>query len=212
MTNYIVNPSEPTNNNGWTITGAINNPLNNEPWTSADGNSTHSYFDGGNWGGNSWETAMSQNITLPAGQYSLSVKARAAREVDAYSLSVGGQTINLPCLGNAGNIFNRGWGDSYVVFESDGNPVVIRIDASSTTLHTWFSISDFRLMQLSALGIDINNDGKMDFDDVPALIAVILGKDPDHLYNHDAADVNNDGYITVVDATKLVNLLRGKGN
>ena len=212
MTSYIVNPSDPTNNNGWTITGAINNPLNNEPWTNADGNSTHSYFDGGNWGGNSWETAMSQSITLPAGEYLLTVKARAAEAVNAYSLSVGGQSINLPRLGNAGNIFNRGWNDAYVVFESDGSPVTIRIDASSTTLHTWFSISDFRLMQLSAQGIDINNDGRMNYDDVPALIAVMLGRDPDHNYNHVAADVNKDGLITIADATKLINLLKEKGN
>ncbi|MBO4315011.1 MAG: hypothetical protein J5867_03455, partial [Prevotella sp.] len=41
MENVIANPKAEDGNNSWTWTGSKNNPASNEPWTDADGNSTH---------------------------------------------------------------------------------------------------------------------------------------------------------------------------
>lgn len=202
-TNSIVNHTEPANNDGWTITGSINNPLNNEPWTNADGTNTHSYFDGGAWGNTSWTTTMSQTITIPAGRYLLTAKARAAAPV-TFTMSTGDETITLPSLNATGNVFDRGWGDSYVEFISTGS-TTITISASANEIHTWFSISDFRLMRLGATEIigDVDKDGDFDRDDLTALVNMLLGR----IQQTDTADVNGDQRVSIADVTALINLL-----
>ena len=147
MTSKIANANNPTNNNDWTWTGNKNNPASNEPWTDADGISTHSYFDGGNWGANAWTTTMEQTVSVPAGKYLLTAKGRAA-ENTTLTLAVGEASVELPHVGSTGNVFNRGWGDASVEFESDGSDITIVVTATSSTLHEWFSISDFRLVRL----------------------------------------------------------------
>ncbi|MBR0433663.1 MAG: endonuclease [Bacteroidaceae bacterium] len=57
---------------------------------------------------------------------------------------------------------------------------------------------------------DVNDDKAITIADVTALVNIILGKDDQQLYNHDAADVNDDGTITIADVTALVNLILGK--
>ena len=152
MTDRIANANNPTNNDGWTWTGNKNNPASNESWTDADGTNNHSYFDGGNWGANSWTTTMSQNITLPAGTYLLTAKARAAQNT-TFTMAVGEVNVTLPHVGSTGNVFDRGWGDASLVFTTEGSGVTITVTASTNTVHEWFSVSDFRLIQLEA-----NND------------------------------------------------------
>ena len=167
MTSSINNATDPANNDGWTWTGNKNNPASNEPWTDADGTSTHSYFDGGNWGANSWTTTMKQTVDIPSGRYLLTAKDRAA-ENTTFTMQAGGQTVNLSHIGSVGNLFDRGWGDSSVEFESDGTPVEILITATSNTLHEWFSISNFRLVQLEAITV-----AQADAADYAALAAAI---------------------------------------
>ena len=147
MTDRIANPNAEDGNNGWTWSGSKNNPASNEPWTNADGNNTHKYFDGGNWNANSWTTTMKQTISLPAGKFLLTAKARAAQNV-TFTMSVGENSVELPHIGSAGNVFDRGWGDASVEFETDGSDVEISVSASTSTVHEWFSISDFRLVRL----------------------------------------------------------------
>ena len=152
-TTYINNPDAEDGNNGWTWTGNKNNPASNEPWTDSDGNSSHKYFDGGTWGASSWTTTMQQDITLPPGKYLLSAMGRAAVNT-TLTMSVGEVSANLPHVGNSGNIFDRGWGEAFLVFESDGlTPSTILVTASSSTIHEWFSISHFRLTQIEARGL-----------------------------------------------------------
>ncbi len=57
---------------------------------------------------------------------------------------------------------------------------------------------------------DVNKDGNVDFDDVPALVEILLGRDnvAPYQYDHDAADVNGNDTITISDVTELVNRLR----
>ena len=147
MTSSITNANDPKNNDGWTWTGNKNNPANKEPWTDADGTNTHSYFDGGNWGANAWTTTMQQTITIPAGKYLLTAKGRAAVNT-TMTMSVGEVNVELPHVGNVGNVFDRGWGDASLEFVTDGSDVTILVTATSNTIHEWFSIGDFRLVRL----------------------------------------------------------------
>ncbi|MBQ6208717.1 MAG: hypothetical protein IJK42_02945 [Prevotella sp.] len=180
MDDVIANPKAENGNNDWTWTGNKNNPASNEPWTDADGNSEHKYFDGGNWNGSSWTTTMKQTISLPAGRYLLTAKGRAAVNT-TLTMAVGENSVELPHVGNTGNVFDRGWGDASVEFETNGEDVEILVTATSSTIHEWFSISDFRLVQLEEIEVPMADD-----DDYAALLEVasyymdaVLGFDVD---------------------------------
>ena len=156
MTSRITNASEPTDNKGWTTSGGMNSPHSNEPWTDANGNSTHSYFDGGSWGNTSWTTTMEQDITIPAGRYLLTAIGRSSEAV-SFAMSVGDVEVNLPNVGSTGNIFDRGWNDASLEFITPGEAkeetVTITIKASTNAQYQWFSIGRFRLVQLEATEI-----------------------------------------------------------
>ena len=152
MTSSIANPAAMDANNGWSWSGTKNDPKNNEPWTDALGSSSHWYFDGGNWNADSWTTTMSQDITLPAGTYLLTAKGRAATNT-TLTLEVGTESVELPHVGSTGNVFDRGWGDASLVFTTDGSGITILVTATSSTIHEWFSIADFRLVSLTDLTV-----------------------------------------------------------
>ena len=149
MRDKILNNNATDGNNSWTWTGNKNNPRNTESWTDSEGNHTYMYFDGGNWSGTGWTTTMEQAITLPAGRYLLTAKGRASDGV-TLTMSVGEESVALPNVNASGNVFNFGWNDGFVVFETDGNAVTIKINATTEGNHQWFSVGDFRLMQLEA--------------------------------------------------------------
>ena len=208
MTDKIANATEPTNNDNWTWTGNKNNPASNESWTDADGTNTHSYFDGGNWNASSWTTTMKQTVNVPAGKYLLTAKARAAVGV-TFTMAVGEASVDLPHIGSTGNIFDRGWGDASVEFETDGNPAEILVTASSNTLHEWFSISNFRLVQLEAIEVPM-----ADADDYAALAAAITAAEEKTL-GFDAneyAPYNNVAALQALAAAKAINPEAEDGN
>ncbi len=154
-TDLIVNHADPKNNDGWTWTGNKNDPRNDESWTDADGTNNHSYFDGGNWGANSWTTTMEQSIALPAGKYYLTAKERASVDLTTYRMEVStgdapGKYVNMQHIGTTiTSVFGRGWNDASLEFTTDGSaPVVIKVTATASSSQQWFSISDFRLVQL----------------------------------------------------------------
>ena len=147
MTDRIANPNADDGNNSWTWSGNKNNPASNEPWTDADGNATHKYFDGGNWNGSNWTTTMKQTISIPAGKYLLTAKGRAATNT-TLTMAVGEASVELPHVGSTGNVFDRGWGDASVEFTTDGSDVDIEVEAKADPTHEWFSVSDFRLVRL----------------------------------------------------------------
>ncbi len=155
-TSAIANPDAMNANNGWTWEGTKNDPKNNEPWTDASGSTSHWYFDGGNWNGSSWTTTMRQTITLPAGTYLLTAKGRAATNT-TLTMGVGGESVELPHVGSSGNVFNRGWGDASVEFTADGSDVEILVTATSSTVHEWFSIGDFRLVRIDATAAEASD-------------------------------------------------------
>lgn len=208
MTSAITNATEPTNNDGWTWTGNKNNPASNEPWTDADGTNAHSYFDGGNWGANSWTTTMEQTVTIPAGRYLLTAKARAATNV-TFTMEAGGQSVNLPHISSVGNVFDRGWGDASVEFETQGEDVTIKVTASSSTIYEWFSISNFRLVQLEAITVQLADDA-----DYQALAAAISTAETKTLgfQAGEYAPYNNVAALQALATAKAINPEAANGN
>ncbi len=168
MTSSITNANDPKNNDGWTWTGNKNNPANKEPWTDADGTNTHSYFDGGNWNGTAWTTTMEQNVQIPAGKYLLTAKGRAGTNT-TLTMAVGEESVELPHVGNTGNVFDRGWGDASLEFTTDGKGITIKVTATAKPVHEWFSVADFRLVQL-----ELNEDayaGEVEYNNLNTAIA-----------------------------------------
>ena len=173
MTEKIQNPDATDGNNGWTWTGNKNNPRNNESWTDANGKNDYMYFDGGDWGSTGWTTTMSQKLTLPAGKYLLTAKGRAAENV-TLTMAVGEATVELPHVGNAGNVFDRGWNDGYVVFSNpDGEEVEILIKATTAGQYEWFSVGDFRLMQLEEFSVEMAGEAEIQALDQKAFAVAV---------------------------------------
>ena len=88
----------------------------------------------------------------------------------------------------------------YYVFGADESghryqqPVFGELDPHHFTVH------------ISFLQGDVNEDGKVNIEDVSALIDFLLGANVSP-FNTSAADVNNDGEIKVGDVTALINLI-----
>lgn len=153
LTETIVNPAANDGTNGWTTTNGEGSTgsikiLSNEPWTSADGSATHNYFDGGDWGKNSWDVSFTQDVTLKPGKYLLSAISRASADVDL-KLFAGTDSVKTASIGAAGGVFTRGWNIHNVEFEvAEEGAVTIGIRGVTSVLHNWMSFSDFRLVQL----------------------------------------------------------------
>ena len=146
-TTSIANYDATDGNNGWTWTGNKNNPRNTESWTDSNGKNDYMYFDGGNWNATGWTTTMEQNVAIPAGKYLLTAKGRASDGV-VLTMSVGENVVELPHVNASGNVFDRGWGDGSVEFETKGENITILVKATTSGYHQWFSAGDFRLVQL----------------------------------------------------------------
>ncbi len=163
MTDLIVNPAaEEAVAEPWTLVkgegseGSIGT-LDNEPWTDGNDNSTHKYFDGGNWGANAWDVALQQNITLPAGKYQLTVKSRASAELSSFNLFAGEDKVEMTKIGASNGLFNRGWNDNSVVFElAEEATIAIGVQGVTSTVNNWMSFSDFRLVQFLGNQIDLS--------------------------------------------------------
>lgn len=157
MTDSIVNPAaaDDIDASVWTITGGKINIKSNEPWTDADGNTTHRYFDSDNWSNSAWTTSLTQELKLAEGKYILSVISRASADLTDFKLfAKTGDTelgsVEMPHTGASGALFNRGWDRSYVVFEVPADTTVtLGVEGATSTVHNWMSFSDFRLVQLT---------------------------------------------------------------
>ena len=120
-------------------------------------------------------------------------------------MSAGNQSVTLPSSTNAGNVFDRGWGDTSMEFTSNGT-TTITITASAAEIHCWFSIGDFRLMRLGSTKGDADQNGTVELADVPTLVRMVLGKEN----KNDASDIDEDGSVTLRDVTALINLILGR--
>ena len=138
---------------GWTGNIGTNS---NEGYTDGDGVTSTLYLDGG------WSSSAGANIditrevNLPAGKFILTATARGSVDLTEYTMTIAGQTVNLPHIGadvNTG-VFGRGWNDAYVVFETTGEPVTLEIKAISENAYQWMSINRFRIAQFAEAGED----------------------------------------------------------
>lgn len=167
FTESILNNDASNGNADWTWTGNKNDPRSTESWTDSNGKNDYMYFDGGSWGSTGWTTTMKQDITVPAGRYLLTAKGRASDGV-TLTMAVGENSVALPNVNAAGNVFDRGWGDGSVEFETKGDPITILVTATTAGFHQWFSISDFRLVQLEKIEVPMADE-----DDYAALTEAI---------------------------------------
>lgn len=121
--------------------------LGGEPWTDGDGNATHKYFDGGNWGAQAWDVTMKQDIKLPKGKYQLTVKSRANSDMKSFVLFAGEDKTEMQHISSSGGVFNFGWNDASVEFTLDEwSTVTIGVQGVSEKQYQWMSFSDFRLV------------------------------------------------------------------
>ena len=152
---------------GWTTAlGEINKGaikvLNNEPFTDAEGNSTHSYFDGGSWNDNAWDVTFSQDVTLPKGKYLLTATSRASVDLASFTLFAGEARADMQHVGNAGELFDRGWNDCSVEFEvaEDDATVNLGVQGVADKQYQWMSFTRFRLVKVGEVApsvIEVDN-------------------------------------------------------
>ena len=129
--------------------------LNGEPWTDGSDNSTHKYFDGGDWGAQAWNVALEQTISLPAGKYMLTAKGRASADVDL-RLFAGEESTTMPAIGASGGLFNSGWNDASVEFAmTKTDSITIGVRGVTQKQYNWMSFSDFRLVKFPATAEEI---------------------------------------------------------
>ncbi len=159
---YITNPSFEANGStlnkvapiGWTVDS-------NTAWWGVnvgsgggDPQATDGTYIFGVWDGGVMPASISQSITLPAGNYRLTVDMHASNNG---SDRVGHQRV---FAGNNCGYFmeqveKNGTGDNYpmqtisVDFSSDGNPINIGVATSAAPNQTWFKIDNFRLYRLT---------------------------------------------------------------
>lgn len=162
MTDLIVNPlaADAIDANVWKISGGKINIKSSEPWTDAEGNAEHRYFDSDNWSDKSWTTNMTQELKLTEGQYILSVMARANAEMETFKLYANfGEdqlgSVDMMHHGSSNGLFNFGWERNYVVIDvpMDG-AVTIGVEGSTNTAHSWMSFADFRLVKIGVMDYD----------------------------------------------------------
>ncbi len=157
MTDSIINPTAAADldANVWKTTGGKINIKSGEPWTDADGNAEHRYFDSDNWSSSAWTTSLTQEVKLEEGKYILSVISRASADMTGFKLfAMTGDTelasTEMPHTGASGNLFNRGWDRSYIVFDVPADTTVtLGVEGATSTVHNWMSFSDFRLVQFT---------------------------------------------------------------
>ena len=150
MTDKVAAANADTNT-GWTNGIGTNQ---GQGYTDAAGTVAAKYLDGG-WASNTGVNIdMTRSVEIPAGRYLLTVTARGAVDLDTYTLSIGGETIDLPhANGGNGGVFGNGWEDASIEFEADGSAQKLEVIAHSTASQQWISINRFRLVQLEAIEV-----------------------------------------------------------
>ena len=140
---------------GWTTAlGEINKGKieikNGEPFTDAEANSTHTYFDGGSWGDKAWDVTFSQKVTLPKGKYLLTATSRASVDLASFTLFAGEARADMQHVGNAGELFDRGWNDCSVEFEvtEEDATVNLGVQGVADKQYQWMSFTRFRLVKV----------------------------------------------------------------
>ena len=186
-------------NTGWTNGVGTNQ---GQGYTDSEGNVASKYLDGG-WASNAGANIdMTRTVEIPAGKYLLTVKARGAVDLTVYTLSIAGETIDLPhANGGSNGVFGNGWEDASIEFESDGKAQTLEVIANSEANQQWFSMNDFRLVCL-----EINNDAYAGTTEYAALNSAISDAEAKTLGFGDGeyAPYNNVAALKALAAAKAV--------
>ncbi len=187
-------------NSGWTKGVGTNQ---GQGYTDSEGNVAPKYLDGG-WAQNAaCNVDMTRIVEIPAGKYLLTVKARGAVDLTLYTLSIAGETINLPHTnGGSNGVFGNGWEDASIEFESDGTAQTLEIIAQSTANQQWFSINDFRLVQLE-FNSNAYANSATDYTDLNNAIAAV-GTKTLGFENGQYAPYNNVAALEALAAAKAI--------
>lgn len=148
-TDKVTNHNFTDGTNGWTSTVKNGNTMANEPWTTSDGVSKASYYDWYDVAANV-QHAYQEVSGLEPGKYIVTVKARAAVDLDLWMLINDEQKLNIQEVGNAGNVFGGGWNDFTTEFEV-GNDGKVKLEIASLSGKPWFSFGDVRLFKVADL-------------------------------------------------------------
>lgn len=126
---------------------------------NGDDNATHKYFDGGDWGAQTWDVTMQQQVSLSAGKYQLTVKSRASQDVTTFVLFAGDAKTQMQTINDNGGVFGRGWNDASVEFELDKDgTITIGVQGITEKEHNWMSFSDFRLAMFYPIEATVVDD------------------------------------------------------
>lgn len=186
-------------NTGWTNGVGTNS---GQGYTDSDGNVSPNYLDGG-WASSApCNIDMTRDVVIPAGRYILTVKARGAQDLTVYTLSIAGETLDLPhSNGGSNGVFGNGWEDATIEFDADGTAQTLEVIAQSTANQQWFSMNDFRLVCLK-----INYGAYADNDDYAALNDAISDAEAKTIgfEKDEYAPYNNEEAINALAAAKAI--------
>lgn len=165
--------ADPDANTGWTPEIGTQN-RSGEQYTKGDGTQGGKYYDAGWAAEAAVNLTITRELTLPAGQYQLQITARGSSYLTSYTMSIGGESVNLPRENGEveTGTFGHGWSDKYVVFNSDGTtPLTLTIAATSTESQQWISFNRLRLVKLDATLADAT-----DYNNLNNAIAAVEAK------------------------------------
>lgn len=148
-TDMVTNPNFTDGTNGWTSTVGKGNTLANQSWTTSDGVNATPYYDYYN-AANNLQHAYQEVSGLEPGKYIVTVKARAAAELDLWMLINDEKKVDIQEVGSTGNVFGNGWNDYTVEFEV-GNDGKVKLEVASLSGKNWFGFGDVRLYKVAAL-------------------------------------------------------------
>ena len=167
LSSFIINPDATNGKTGWTTSGTITNQSTGH-WTGT----TNPYFYFGNTG-SSWTASMTQTISgLPAGTYTLSAAGRAAIDTKM-TMTVAGVSVDFPSNGavggeiwedaltgtaekNCNNGTGFGWSRRGITFTTDGSPVVILVNGTTTKTNQWCNTDNFTLTVNNSASLDVS--------------------------------------------------------
>lgn len=141
----------------WTGDAVRHNP--GQGWR--DANEQYYYEQtGSDWGSSSWNRHKETTVTLPAGKYAFIIYGRGSTEATV-SATVGETTVSIATKGDIGRGVNTsgeasydpadeytrdgqgyGWDVRYVLFESTGEELTLRVEGSASTNHQWMSFTE----------------------------------------------------------------------
>lgn len=153
-------------------------------------------------------------ITVDAAKVALNA-SRAPEADDMIAANNVGQVCRVAMLGIGGKAVNNNTGVLYTIpvtvaeGTQDGEyDITLSNVELSTTSNAVINIptASYKLVVASASPADVDGSGKVDQNDVKAVVSVICG---DETYK-DKADVNNSGSVDINDVTKVIEAIVNK--